>query len=151
MEKLEKRAEKGEDVKDSLEKTKTLLSGEIKEKKMLEERADQPWISAAGKFIPDSSKNLEYLHSEYMTEHELSRKHHKEDLERPAKDQARWKLEVSKLGSQLEKGEGNAENIKRRVEFLKKMIAAKIPKPDDIKPFKPPSVFLASAQCVEIF
>ena len=137
--KLEEKGAKGDDVKEKLEKAKALLKGEKDEKKMLEERADKPWIGGAGKFTPDSSKHPEYLPDEYLTELEVARKHSKEDKARPLKDKARMEAELPKLKAKIAAGEGDVDNMTRRLQFLEKMIAAKIPKEEDIKPFKPPS------------
>ena len=146
--KLEAKAAKGEDVKEKLDKAKVLLSGEKKEKKMLEERTAK-WKNGAGSFAPDSSKHAEHLPDEYQTEHELMRKLHKADLERPLKDKARMEAELPKVQAAMAAGKGDPDALKRREEFLKKMIAAKIPKPEDVKEFKPPSrVVVLASRCV---
>ena len=145
--KLEAKAAKGEDVKEKLDKAKVLLSGEKKEKKMLEERTVK-WKNGAGSFVPDSSKHAEHLPDEYSTELELMRKLHKADLERPLKDKARMEAELPKVQAAMAAGKGDPDALKRREDFLKKMIAAKIPKPEDIKEFKPPSkVVVLASRC----
>jgi hypothetical protein len=148
---LEAAAAKGEDVKEKLEKAKALLTGEQAEKKMLEERKDKKWKNGAGSFTPASSKHAEHMPDEYATEYEVMRRLHKEDLERPAKERLRYEKELAKVQEVLGKGEGNIDNLKRHEDFLKKMLAAKLPNKEDFKEFKPSSshVVLAS-RCVAV-
>ncbi len=143
---LAARAAKGEDVKAAQEKAELLLKGEVREKKMLEERADKKWKGGAGSFTPASSRHAEHMPDEYATELEVMRRLHKEDLARPEKDRARMAAELPRLQAAIAKGDGNVEALRRKEEFLKKMLAAKVPAKDDVKEFKPTSrmVVLAS-------
>ena len=118
---------------------------------MLEERKDKKWKNGAGSFTPASSKHAEHMPDEYATEYEVMRRLHKEDLERPAKERLRYEKELAKVQEVLGKGEGNIDNLKRHEDFLKKMLAAKLPNKEDFKEFKPSSshVVLAS-RCVAV-
>lgn len=142
---LAARAAKGEDVKAQLDKAQQLHKGEVREKKMLEERADKKWVSGGGAFTPASSRHAEHMPDVYATELEVMRRLRKEDLERPEKDRARMAAELPRLQAAIGKGEGNVEALKRREEFLKRMLAAKIPAKDDFKEFKPTSRVVALA------
>ena len=135
---LEARAAKGEDVKERLEKAQLLLKGEVREKKMLLERAEK-WRSGAGSFTPASSRHAEHMPDEYSTELELMRRLHKEDLERPAKERARMEAELPRVQAAIAKGEGNVDNLRKKEDFLKRMLAAKLPSKEDFKEFKPTS------------
>jgi hypothetical protein len=145
---LEAKGAKGEDVKEKLDKARALLRGEVAEKKMLAERLEK-WRCGAGSAAPPPAKHAEHMPDEYATEYEVMRRLHKEDLARPLKEKARMEAELPRVQAALAAGKGDVDNLKKKEDFLKKMIAAKIPNKDDMKEFKPTSktVVLAS-RCV---